>query len=214
LAFGFVTGGFKIYNNGMTPQTFIFMGRSAAGKGTQANLLIEYLKNKTPDVPIYSFESGGNLRNFYKGTDSYSARMIEDVLNKGGFLPEFVAIWNWSRRFIEDLKGGEHIIVDGSPRKQKEAEVLHGVWHFYKREFPKIIHLNASRDWCLARMKERGRADDINPDSANSRLNLFDIEVAPILEWYSEHPEYSILEINGEQTIEEVHKEIIKKAGL
>ena len=48
----------------MNPQTFVFIGRSGCGKGTQAKLLQDVLKEKNPDQEIFYIETGANFRKF------------------------------------------------------------------------------------------------------------------------------------------------------
>jgi adenylate kinase family enzyme len=59
----------------------------------------------------------------------------------------------------------------------------------------------------------RGRVDDKNEEQVNGRLAWFDRDVLPVIEYFRENDRYTLLEINGEQTIEEVHREILEKLG-
>ena len=40
------------------PQTFIFVGRSGSGKGTQIELLQKYIKEQMPEIGSYLFVMG------------------------------------------------------------------------------------------------------------------------------------------------------------
>ncbi len=44
-----------------------------------------------------------------------------------------------------------------------------------------------------------------------SRMGWFETDVLPALEIYRNDPRYRVLHINGNQTIEDVHKEIVEK---
>ena len=53
-----------VYTNCVKQQSFIFMGRSGCGKGTQAKLLMEYLKKIDPARDIFYLETGAGVREF------------------------------------------------------------------------------------------------------------------------------------------------------
>ena len=48
----------------MIPHTFIFVGQSGSGKGTQVDLLKEKLQKRHPNDEIYHLETGENFRKF------------------------------------------------------------------------------------------------------------------------------------------------------
>lgn len=199
----------------MQPQTFLFFGRSGCGKGTQAALIREYL-NKKDGREVLSVETGRELRAFierYASKGNYSASMVRDVLKNGGLLPEFMPIWAWTSYFIEHVTGDEHLVLDGLSRRTSEAPVLDGALHFYRRESPFVILMEVSRQWSMDRLLARGRSDDLK-DEINKRLDWFDEQVAPTLEFFRTNPYYRFIAVNGEQTIEAVHKEILRKTGL
>jgi adenylate kinase family enzyme len=126
-------------------------------------------------------------------------------MKSGKLQPEFLAIWMWSHHFIEDLKENEHIVIDGTPRALNEAKVLDNALAFYKREKPIIIFINVSRDWSKRHLLARGRTDDVT-DDIEARLNWYETDVQPAVEFFRAHPMYDFVSINGEQTIEEVHQ--------
>ena len=57
-------------------ETFIFIGRSGCGKGTQAKLIIEHLKEKTPDIPHFYLETGESFRKLM-AEDSFTSRITK-----------------------------------------------------------------------------------------------------------------------------------------
>ncbi|HEY4486639.1 MAG TPA: nucleoside monophosphate kinase [Candidatus Paceibacterota bacterium] len=192
----------------MKPQTFIFTGRSGVGKGTQAALLIEYLKKKDTKKVLY-FASGDGLREYIKGT-KHSHKLAKQIYDTGGLFPEFLAVHNWSHFFSENMEGDEHVILDGLPRKLCEAQILDTAFDFYEHENVFIIWMEGSRDWSTKLLSSRGRSDD-TPENIVHRLDWYDEEVAPTIEYYRRHPRHIFLEINAEQPIEDVHNEIVQK---
>ncbi|MFH1402486.1 MAG: nucleoside monophosphate kinase [Patescibacteria group bacterium] len=188
-------------------QAYIFIGRSGCGKGTQAKLLIENLKKEGRKV--FALETGNKFREFTQG-EKYSNQLSRKIAETGGLQPDFLAILMWASAMTDSVSGDEDFVIDGSPRKMAEAIVLDSVFKFYGFIKPVIVFLNVSRQWSEDRLLGRGRNDD-DADEIKKRLDWFDTDVMPVLEWYKNNENYNFVEINGEQTIEEVYREIIKK---
>lgn len=194
----------------MLPQTLIFIGRSGCGKGTQAEFLKQYLKEHDPGREIFYLETGNRFRDFIKG-DSLSSKLSFGIYEQGDRQPDFLAVWMWSHLFVDGLKGDEHIMIDGTPRSLNEARVLDSAIRFYKRNPATVIYINVSRPWAEKRLHDRGRKDDRSMEEVKKRLDWFETDVMPAVNHLKEHPEYRFLDINGEQPMEEVHREIIQK---
>ncbi len=197
----------------MSPQTFIFIGRSGCGKGTQADLLQKYLKTQDPDREVFYLETGNRFRDFIKG-EGLSSKLSLEISHHGARQPDFLAVWMWSHLFIENLKGNEHVIIDGTPRSINEARVLDSAVKFYNRQPAQVIYLNVSRAWAEKRLAGRGRTDDRSLEEVKKRLDWFETDVLPAVNHLREHPEYQFLDINGEQPLEEVHQSIMKEIKL
>jgi adenylate kinase family enzyme len=116
----------------------------------------------------------------------------------------------WANVLIEEMAPDMHLVFDGAPRAHAEAELLTTALQFYSREKPAVIHINVSREWAEKRLLARGRADDRTLAKITKRLNWFDEDVVPAVEYFRANPYYRFLEIDGEQSIEEVHADIIR----
>lgn len=193
----------------MNKQFFILIGRSGCGKGTQADLLKQKLEEKGAKDVIH-ITTGGGFREFIKG-ENYIPSLSRSINEKGELQPEFLAVWNWSNIFINTLKGGETIILDGAPRKSFEVAMLHSAISFLGYEKPIVIYVDVSEGWAKERLIGRGREDDKNENEIKNRMEWFETDVLSALDLYIHDPRYNFLHINGEQTIEEVHSEIMNK---
>ncbi|MEK7117038.1 MAG: nucleoside monophosphate kinase [Patescibacteria group bacterium] len=196
----------------MQPQTFIFFGPSGSGKSTQAKLLQEEIKKRDPERNILYIETGKKFRELAE-SDSFTAKEIKKAIENGNLLPEFLPIWVWTGFMMDNITGNEHIFMDGLARQPKEAPVLDSAIKFYKRENPFVISINISDEWATKLLKNRGRSDD-NKDEIKKRLDWYHENVIPAIEYFKNNSYYKFIPINGEQTIEEVHKEIMKKMDL
>ena len=189
----------------ISPQTIIFIGRSGCGKGTQARLLENYLKEN-----VLYLETGTKFRDFIKG-DSFSSKLSQKVYENAGLQASFLAIYFWAKFLIENMKGGEHLIIDGTPRYLEEAETLTTAMKFYGRT-PAVLYLNVSKKFSETHLRSRGRIDDLKEEDIQKRLKWFEESVMPAILYLKKEKTFRFLEINGEQSIEEVHKEILSKA--
>ncbi|MFA6094932.1 MAG: nucleoside monophosphate kinase [Candidatus Paceibacterota bacterium] len=195
----------------MEPLTFIFIGRSGCGKGTQVKLLQDYLvEHDTSGRDIFYLETGARFREFI-AKDSHTSMLSKKINEEGALQPEFLAVRTWADEFVENYSGKEHVIIDGTPRKIREAHVLDGAIRFYNLKQPHVIYLDISREESKKRLMKRGRADDREESDVEKRLNWFDTDVVPVIEFFRDNSYYNFTSIVGEQSVEDIHKEVIKK---
>ncbi|MES2953635.1 MAG: nucleoside monophosphate kinase, partial [Patescibacteria group bacterium] len=147
----------------MNPKTFIFIGRSGCGKGTQAELLKKYLGDTTPQAGIFYLETGKRFRDFITETHATATR-AKKYMEESKRQPDFLAVWMWSHVLVEELTAeadeAKHWVIDGTPRSLPEANVLDTAMQFYGRGKAYVVHLNVSRTWSEERLRGRKRADD------------------------------------------------------
>jgi adenylate kinase family enzyme len=180
------------------PQTYIFISRSGGGKGTQVALLEQYIKDNDLGE-VFHLEAGDRFRNFFK-KDTYTSNLAKEVTGKA--------------ELIEGLKKDHILVIDGNPRKIEEANLLDEAFKFYERDRVKVILIDVSRDWAIQRMKERKRADDKDLSSRTKRLEWYETDVKKVIEFFEKNKKYDVIKINGEQEIDDVHREILEKLEL
>ena len=193
----------------MSPQTFIFYGRSGCGKGTQADLLIKYLTEKEPNRRTLYLETGKLLREFALES-GFTNELVKKVLDTGGLLPEFMPIFVWSKFLADKIHGDEHLVFDGVCRRVHEAPILDSALKFYKRDKPIVVLIDVSKEWAKERLLARHRDDDDSAEIAR-RLAWYEKDVVATLKFFENNPDYRFIKINGEQSIEKVHQDIIEK---
>ena len=191
-------------------RTVIFFGRSGSGKGTQAVLLKKWIEEQDEEHEVLYFETGQALRGLAE-QDSTAGRLTKEVLDGGGLMPAMLVVWLWGEYFMNEVKENKHLLLDGLARRVEEAPLVHDAFQFFGREKPAVVYINSSFDWSFQRLLERGRDDDTE-ENIKKRLSWFDEKVAPSIEFFRDKGDmYNFIEINGEQSIEEVHKELIEK---
>ena len=198
----------------MKPITCIFFGKSGSGKGTQAMLLMKTFERIDPKNKAIYVETGQKFRNFVELNPSYMARKIMKVITAGKFLPPFIPIWMWTQFFVDEIKTGtEHMIFDGVCRQPEEGPILDWALQFLDRDKPYVILLDIHHRVVTERLLKRGRFDD-KPDKIAKRLRAFETEAMPSINHFKKSPYVTFVHVNGDQSIEKVHEDILKVLGI
>lgn len=184
----------------------IILGRPGSGKGTQADLLEK-------KFGFAHMSTGDLLRKRTKKKDFVGKKLLK-IMEEGGLVPTPLVFQLWMP-FLEafqkkNTKRG--ILFDGSPRKLYEARMLDEVLDFYEwKGRVKVLNVEISAKEAMIRLLKRGRHDD-NRKNIEVRLRWYRDEVVPALKYFKQ--EGLRIDINGEQSIEDVHKEILKKLKM
>lgn len=194
------------------PMTVLFYGPSGSGKGTQAKLLKEYLEKNDSSRQTEYIETGALLRKFIK-EEGYTQKLTSDTMSTGDLLPSFLPIYLWTKLFIEQLGGGEHVILDGLARREREVFILEGALKFYGRSDYIIISLELTEESARERLAGRGRSDDMDDAAIERRLSWYKDEVIPSIKKF-EDVGAVVHRIDGEPYIEEIHQVVLKTLGL
>ena len=197
----------------MTQKTFIFVGRSGSGKGTQVEFLKKYLAEKDTSRGIKSLVMGELYRNFFK-EEGYVQDIARDVsMNQGKFQPDFLTNGLFIYNAMHVVDGVSHLFVDGYPRTIDQFEILKELFIYTKITSPVIVEIAVSRESVKNRMLARGRGDD-SSSAIDSRLDEYERATVPMIEAMKKDPSVTYIEIDGEPSPDEIHKDIIMKLNL
>jgi adenylate kinase len=157
----------------------VLVGPPAAGKGTQAGRLVD----RFGGVHI---ATGDILRsNADRGTEL--GRTASRYMDRGELVPDDVMIEMVLERLGEgDCAGG--FVLDGFPRTVPQAEALGKRLEELGRPLDAVVSLQVGedelRERLAARAEEQDRAEDDDEDAIRRRLELFDRETEPLLDFY------------------------------
>ena len=191
----------------MQPQTFVFFGQVGSGKGTQVKLLMDFLKSKDGKDTVYAYP-GSEYRKIIEA-GSFVGSLIKESVSTGNLQPDFLTDSIVVNILNSSLTSEKHLIADGYPRTVAQAETFEVMMKFYKRDEVKIIYIELSEEEAMKRNLLRGRADDTET-GLRKRFNEYLNKVIPAINYFKDKQNYVIYTINGEQSIEDVHKDIIK----
>ncbi|MBI2450519.1 MAG: nucleoside monophosphate kinase [Candidatus Nealsonbacteria bacterium] len=213
------------------PLNFVLIGRSGSGKGTQAELLMKHFGDFLHVI------TGDLFRSLAKA-DSHVGEIIRKILQEGGLPYDDLATTLWMHEIAFNLKSSQGLMADGFPRRLPEAKNLDRFLEFLSRkENTFYLLIDISREEAFSRLTKRRickkcgklipwvgvfrelkvcdncggelmtRADD-KPEAINNRLDYYEKSVVPVVEYYKEQGK--LININGEQPIENVFKDILK----
>jgi len=185
----------------------LLLGPQGSGKGTQARRIHE-----TYGVPVIS--TGDMIREM-KDLPTPLGRELKEVYDRGDLVDDGLMI-----RLIRDrLSRGDTVpgfVLDGFPRTMVQAEALDDLLRELGRRIDVVFDFQIpNRQQLLERMLKRAelesRSDD-TPEAIQRRLEAYDRETAPLVEWY--RTRYgNVVGIHADRTVDEVFDEIQEGLG-
>lgn len=194
----------------MEAQTFVFFGQVGSGKGTQVKLLMDFLREKSGKEAVYA-GSGEGFRQLVS-SENYAGNLIKDTMNSGVLVADFLVNAIVTNILVFSLTPDKNLFFDGYPRTVAQSEVFTEMMKFFKRDEIKIIYIKLSKEEAMKRNLLRGRHDDTEEGLAK-RFNEYANNVVPAMDYFKDKENYKIYTIDGEQSIENVHQDIIKALG-
>lgn len=165
----------------MKYRTVLLFGAPGSGKGTQGKIL--------GSIPgLFHFACGDAFRNL-RITDPLGKLFIE-YSSKGQLVPDEPTIDLWRRNIegstVNHTFDPRHdtLVLDGIPRNVRQAEILRDTL-----DVKAVLHLTCPD---MTKMVERlqrralreNRLDDANLDIIRQRLQTYENETKPVLEFY------------------------------
>jgi adenylate kinase len=180
----------------------LVLGPQGSGKGTQAKRI-----KSTYGLPHIA--TGDMLREM-RELPTDLGRELKAVMDVGKLVDDELMIKLIRDRLSRgDTLGG--FVLDGFPRTMPQAEALDDLLRELDRELDVVFDFQLSDrgvliQRMLGRAAEEARPDD-NPDAMAVRLDLYERETAPLVEYYRTH-QANVVGIHADRSVEEVFAEI------
>ncbi|SEB19094.1 adenylate kinase [Thalassobacillus cyri] len=210
----------------------ILMGLPGAGKGTQAEKIVE--KYNIPHI------STGDMFRLAIKEGTALGKEAKSFMDKGELVPDEVTIGIVRERLSKDdcEKG---FLLDGFPRTIAQAEALENLLKDMNESLDYVLHIDVPTDQLVERLtgrrvcptcgatyhviynppKVEGKCDkdgseliqreDDKPETVRKRLDVNIEQTQPMLDFYKDKG--YLVTIKGDQDINQVFKDIDEKLG-
>ena len=170
------------------PIGMVILGRQGSGKGTQAIRIAE-------SYGVVHISTGDMLRAAVADGTELGLK-AKSLMDAGDLVPDSVINGIVEERLLkQDVQSGG-FLLDGFPRTVGQAEAL---LTYAEDDLRLALNLDVSIDEVMARMLSRGRDDD-TAEAITRRLELYETETAPLLDWFAERGILKIVDGNGTET--------------
>ncbi|EKF9257263.1 adenylate kinase [Listeria monocytogenes] len=207
----------------------VLMGLPGAGKGTQAEQIVE--KYNIPHI------STGDMFRAAMKNNTELGKKAKSFMDNGDLVPDEVTNGIVRERLAEDdAKNG--FLLDGFPRTVEQAEELENILNDLGTELDAVISIEVDKDVLMKRLTGRWicrtcgktyheiynppkvpgkcdldggelyQRDDDKKETVEKRLNVNMKQTKPLLDFYSEKGK--LHNINGEQDIKDVFVDVEK----
>src|SRR6188472_4340629 len=165
----------------MKYRTILLFGAPGSGKGTQGKIL-----GSIPN--FFHFACGDAFRNLR--IDDPIGRVFIEYSSQGHLVPDEPTINLWAKNIQASTLDGEFhpdrdtLVLDGIPRNPQQAEMLKDTL-----DVKAVFNLTcADQNKMIERLQRRAlrenRLDDANLEVIKKRLETYDHETKPVLDFY------------------------------
>ena len=165
----------------MKYRTILLFGAPGSGKGTQGKIL-----GSIPN--FFHFACGDAFRNLR--IDDPIGRVFIEYSSQGQLVPDEPTINLWAKNIQASTLDGEFhpdrdtLVLDGIPRNSRQAEMLKDTL-----EVKAVFNLTCSdQNKMIERLQRRAlrenRLDDANLEVIKKRLDTYETETRPVLDFY------------------------------
>jgi adenylate kinase len=214
----------------VSERNLVLLGPPGAGKGTQAERLVEDF-----GFPYYST---GNILREAVAKETELGKEAKQYMQNGELVPDDLI----SRAVAERFDSGEAddgFLLDGFPRTIGQAEVLNEILEKRGRDLTAVLLIEVSDDEVVRRLSGRRtcskgghvyhmefdppkndgvcdqdgsrliQRDDDKPETVRKRLSVYHDQTEPLIDWYEERG--LLMRFDGKRTPDEVQDRIRAK---
>ncbi|WP_172330291.1 adenylate kinase [Mangrovicoccus sp. HB161399] len=183
----------------------ILLGPPGAGKGTQAQRLID-------SQGMVQLSTGDMLRAAVKAGTEIGLK-AKAVMDAGDLVSDEIVIGVVSERLDQDdVQASNGVIFDGFPRTSAQAEALDKLLADKGMSLDAVVEMQVPDELLVGRIEKRAaesggtRADD-NAETLKKRLVNYHKDTAPLVDYY--RGTGKLKTVNGDQAMDEVTAAIL-----
>ena len=170
----------------------VFIGPPGAGKGTQAERLVQTYK--------MAHLSTGDMLRAARDAKTPVGLKADGYMSSGALVPDDIIVALIAERLrLSDCQQG--YLLDGFPRTIAQAEALDTMLAEKGTPLDVVLELQVPEEELFRRLAGRGRADD-TPEVIRQRLVAYRKQTEPLLEYYGRRD--TLKSIDGLGTVDEI----------
>lgn len=175
----------------------VLFGPPGAGKGTQADKLVEH-------YGLLHISTGEVIREQVKAGTPLGKQAEKEMA--GGALASDELVISIIADYIKKHKDAKGTIFDGFPRTTPQAEAFDKMLTEEGEEVSVMVALSVPDEELITRLLNRGkvsgRADDQSREVIENRIKVYKAQTAIVKDFYEKQNKY--VEIDGMGTIDEI----------
>ena len=179
----------------------VLFGPPGAGKGTQANKLID-------KYGLAHLSTGDVFRANIKG-ETELGKLAKSYMDKGDLVPDEVTI-KMLESEVNKRPEAKGFIFDGFPRTIPQADALEELLKSKETSVSLMLALNVSEDELTKRLLLRGvdsgRPDDQNEDIVRNRIKVYNDQTSVVADFYTNQNKFE--SINGIGSIDDIFNHV------
>jgi len=209
----------------------VVLGKQGAGKGTQCVRLSHHYV-----VPHVS--TGDMLRGEVKARTPLGVR-AQTLMDQGELIPDDMVMEMVKGRLSERDTRGRGFVLDGCPRTTTQAEILHDILHPFGLDL--VVDLQVPTGLVMKRLASRRvcvdcganystaappmvnwtcdvcggeviQREDDTEEAIQRRLDLYEKQTAPLIEWYSGRD--LLVSLNGTGSPDAVTRRVVASIDI
>lgn len=184
----------------------VLFGPPGAGKGTQADKLLEKYK-------ILHISTGEVIRNEIKAGSELGIQVQKEM--EGGGLASDSVVVSIIGDYIKSNKDSKGAIYDGFPRTTPQAEAFDAMLKQIDEEVTIVLSLEVEDEELITRLLNRGltsgRADDQNREIIENRIKVYKSQTELVKDHYKK--QNKVIEINGIGSVDAIFERLCNAIG-
>ncbi len=178
----------------------ILFGAPGSGKGTQAELLIEYFGDSLRHL------STGDIFRSLASKPNAIGNYVKERMEAGELIDDQVTMSLFDAYFFTILDEGTHMLLDWYPRSIVQMQGFEKIVKKHNRSVV-WIYFEVDEDETVKRILSRGRPWETE-DVIRKRLQEYDTHTRPIVDAFAQR--WEVVKIDANRSIEEIHADVMK----